>query len=63
MTDRPMTKRIICGSAQGESEPPAIEASMTKPTDAVATSRTTSAQLRCSSFASPCGVRWTVCSR
>ena len=52
----PMPKRIICGRAQGWSEPPATEKSIRNPAQATAPSRRISAQLSASSFAAPCGV-------
>ena len=55
MPTSPTPKRIICGSAQGWTEPPATEKSMRKPAQATAVRSSTSGQLSARSFAGPRG--------
>ena len=49
----PTAKRIICGSAQGRSDPPATEKSIRNPMQPTADSSSTSDQLTARSLAEP----------
>ena len=59
----PSAKRIICGSAQGISDPPATENNCRKPTQATLTSNRVSGQFRYSTLRSPVGTVLTLYSR